>query len=78
MSRYCPARIEDAIEDGGPWLGRSECELIEYKRVGAGPPANVSLPVPSPTNSVGDECAFEMHPEGAPPGNRYQSAQVAF
>jgi hypothetical protein len=31
-----------------------------------------------PTNSVGNTYAFEMHPEGAPPGNRYQSAQVAF
>jgi hypothetical protein len=31
-----------------------------------------------PTNSVGNAYAFEMHPEGAPPGNRYQSAQVAF
>jgi hypothetical protein len=31
-----------------------------------------------PTNSVGNAYAFEMHPEAAPPGNRYQSAQVAF
>jgi hypothetical protein len=31
-----------------------------------------------PTSSVGNIYAFEMHPEGAPPGNRYQSAQVAF
>jgi hypothetical protein len=31
-----------------------------------------------PTNSVGDAYAFEMYPEGAPPGNRYQSAQVTF
>jgi hypothetical protein len=31
-----------------------------------------------PTSSVGNTYAFEMHPEGAPPGNRYQSAQVAF
>jgi hypothetical protein len=31
-----------------------------------------------PTNSVGNVYAFEMHPEGAPPGNRFQSAQVAF
>jgi hypothetical protein len=31
-----------------------------------------------PTNSVGNLYAFEMHPEGAPSGNRYQSAQVAF
>jgi hypothetical protein len=31
-----------------------------------------------PTNSVGNTYAFEMQPEGAPPGNRYQSAQVAF
>jgi hypothetical protein len=31
-----------------------------------------------PTNAVGNTYAFEMQPEGAPPGNRYQSAQVAF
>jgi hypothetical protein len=31
-----------------------------------------------PTNSAGNSYSFEMHPEGAPPGNRYQSAQVAF
>jgi hypothetical protein len=31
-----------------------------------------------PTNSVGNTYAFEMQPEGAPLGNRYQSAQVAF
>jgi hypothetical protein len=31
-----------------------------------------------PTNSVGNAYAFEMQPEGAPPENRYQSAQVAF
>jgi hypothetical protein len=31
-----------------------------------------------PTNSVGNTYAFEMHPEGAPPESRYQSAQVAF
>jgi hypothetical protein len=31
-----------------------------------------------PTNFVGNAYAFEMHPEGAPPENRYQSAQVAF
>jgi hypothetical protein len=31
-----------------------------------------------PTNSVGNAYAFEVHPEGAPPGNRYRSAQVAF
>jgi hypothetical protein len=31
-----------------------------------------------PTNSVGNSYSFEMHPDGAPPGNRYQSAQVAF
>jgi hypothetical protein len=38
--------------------------------------ANVSFAYP--TNSVGSTYSFEMHPEGAPPGNRYQSAQVAF
>jgi hypothetical protein len=31
-----------------------------------------------PSSSVGNAYAFEMHPEGAPAGNRYQSAQVAF
>lgn len=38
--------------------------------------ANVSFAYP--TNPVGNSYAFEMYPEGAPPGNRYQSAQVAF
>jgi hypothetical protein len=37
--------------------------------------ANVSFAYP--TNSVGNLYAFEMYPEGAPPGNRYQSAEVA-
>jgi hypothetical protein len=31
-----------------------------------------------PTNIVGNVYAFDMYPEGAPPGNKYQSAQVAF
>jgi hypothetical protein len=38
--------------------------------------ANVSFDYP--TNSVGSSYSFEMYPEGAPPENRYQSAQVAF
>jgi hypothetical protein len=31
-----------------------------------------------PTNSVGPIYAFDMYPEGAPPGNKFQSATVAF
>jgi hypothetical protein len=31
-----------------------------------------------PTNSVGNAYAFDMYPEGAPPGNKYQSVQVRF
>jgi hypothetical protein len=31
-----------------------------------------------PTNLVGAVFAFDMYPEGAPPGNKFQSAQVAF
>lgn len=31
-----------------------------------------------PTNSVGDVYAFDMYPEGAPVGNKYQSMQVKF
>ena len=31
-----------------------------------------------PTSSVGNVYAFDMYPDGAPPGNKYQSAQVAF
>ncbi len=38
--------------------------------------ANVSLAFP--TNLVGAVYAFDMFPEGAPSGNRYQSAQVSF
>jgi hypothetical protein len=38
--------------------------------------ANVSLAFP--TNLVGAEYGFDMYPEGAPPGNKYQSAQVSF
>jgi hypothetical protein len=30
------------------------------------------------TNSTGNIYAFDMYPEGAPPGNRYQSVQVKF
>jgi hypothetical protein len=30
------------------------------------------------TNSVGNVFAFDMYPEGAPPGNKYQSVQVRF
>jgi hypothetical protein len=29
-------------------------------------------------NSVGNVYAFDMYPEGAPPGNKFQSAQVSF
>jgi hypothetical protein len=38
--------------------------------------ANVSFSFP--TNSVGNVYAFDMYPEGAPPGNKFQSAQVKF
>ncbi len=38
--------------------------------------ANVSFAFP--TNLVGPVYAFDMYPEGAPPGNKYQSAQVSF
>ena len=38
--------------------------------------ANVT--VSFPTNSVGNVYAFDMYPEGAPSGNKYQSAQVTF
>jgi len=31
-----------------------------------------------PTNSVGSVFAFDMYPEGAPAGNKYQSIQVKF
>ena len=31
-----------------------------------------------PTNSAGPVFAFDMYPEGAPSGNKYQSVQVKF
>jgi hypothetical protein len=31
-----------------------------------------------PTNSAGNVYAFDMYPDGAPPGQKYQSAQVVF
>jgi hypothetical protein len=31
-----------------------------------------------PTNSVGATYAFDMYPEGAPPGNKFQSATVNY
>jgi hypothetical protein len=31
-----------------------------------------------PTNSVGEVYGFDMYPEGAPPGNKFQSTQVKF
>jgi hypothetical protein len=31
-----------------------------------------------PTNSAGNVYAFDMYPEGAPAGNKYQSVQVKF
>jgi hypothetical protein len=31
-----------------------------------------------PTNSVGSVYGFDMYPDGAPPGNKYQSVQVKF
>jgi hypothetical protein len=30
------------------------------------------------TNEVGNVYAFDMYPEGAPPGNKYQSVQVKY
>ena len=38
--------------------------------------ANVSFSFP--TSSAGNVYAFDMYPDGAPPGNKYQSAQVVF
>jgi hypothetical protein len=38
--------------------------------------ANVSLSVP--TSTTGDSFAFDMYPEGAPLGNKFQSAHVSF
>ncbi len=38
--------------------------------------ANVSFAFP--TNLVGAVFAFDMYPEGAPAGNKFQSAQVSF
>ena len=38
--------------------------------------ANVSFAFA--TSSVGNVYAFDMYPDGAPPGNKYQSAQVVF
>lgn len=38
--------------------------------------ANLSLVFP--TNLVGAEYSFELAPEGAPAGSRYQSAQISF
>jgi hypothetical protein len=38
--------------------------------------ANVA--VAFPTNLVGAVFAFDMYPEGAPPGNKFQSARVSF
>ena len=38
--------------------------------------ANVSFVFP--TNLVGAAYGFDMYPEGAPAGNKYQSAQVSF
>ena len=31
-----------------------------------------------PTNSVGSTFAFDMYPEGAPPGNKFQSVTVKY
>jgi hypothetical protein len=31
-----------------------------------------------PTSSVGNVFAFDMYPEGAPAGNKFQSVQVHF
>ena len=30
------------------------------------------------TNETGNVYAFDMYPEGAPPGNKYQSVQVKY
>jgi hypothetical protein len=38
--------------------------------------ANVSFSFP--TNAVGNVYAFDVYPEGAPAGNKFQSAQVSF
>jgi hypothetical protein len=38
--------------------------------------ANVAFSFP--TNAAGNVYAFDMYPEGAPAGNKFQSAQVAF
>jgi hypothetical protein len=38
--------------------------------------ANVTLSFP--TNAAGNVYAFDVYPQGAPPGNVFQSAQVAF
>jgi len=38
--------------------------------------ANVAFSFP--TNAAGNVYAFDMYPAGAPPGNKFQSAQVAF
>ncbi len=38
--------------------------------------ANVSFAFP--TSAAGNVYAFDMYPQGAPPGNKYQSAQVKF
>jgi hypothetical protein len=38
--------------------------------------ANVAFAFP--TNLVGAVYGFDMYPEGAPPGNKFQSAQVSF
>jgi hypothetical protein len=38
--------------------------------------ANVSFAFP--TNLAGPVFGFDMYPEGAPAGNKYQSAQISF
>jgi len=38
--------------------------------------ANIALTVP--TSATGDIFAFDMYPEGAPSGNKFQSANVTF
>jgi hypothetical protein len=38
--------------------------------------ANVAFSFP--TSAAGNVYAFDVYPEGAPPGNKFQSAQVAF
>jgi hypothetical protein len=30
------------------------------------------------TNEAGNVFAFDMYPEGAPPGNKYQSGQIKY